>query len=246
MTTTSETTSDTDNKTDVIVKKKQNLRVVIYYAKKDDNFPKAGKYRLRRLQEAFPEHKGNQTRIFGVVSVADFTKAWNEIETLSKKYLLKRIHLFGHGNQHNLYFAGESLGLAGIKELCKLEWSPDGVMVIHTCRSGLLLKVEKEGSETCIAQELSRSQGIRVIGTSIKAGFSKTKDRRNPILDSAYFANDIYLWGYKSGSEVERVHGNDEEYKLVENYKIWACFQYAKDKQLPRILKNIETDLYFI
>ena len=259
MTTTSETTSDTDNKTDVIVKKKQNLRVVIYYAKKDDNFPKAGKYRLRRLQEAFPEHKGNQTRLFGVNKKADFMTTWAEIKTLSEQYLLKRIHLFGHGDQHHIYLngRGEHLALSDIRSLPTLEWAPDGVMILHTCQSGRdhneTIKQE-DGREiknpTCLAKELSKSQSIRAIGNRIKANFSLSKAERELPYDYPsdyyFFVNDVYLWGYKSGSKVEEIHGNDDEYPLVEDNKIWACRQFNKGKELARDLKNIETDLYFI
>lgn len=252
--TTSDTTSDSDNKTEVIVKKKHNLRVVIYYARKDDNFPKAGKFRLARLKKAFPADKGNETRIFTAITVADFISVWGEIKTLSEQYLLKRIHIFGHGSQHNIYFKGGSLGLVAIRSLPVLEWSPDGVIVVHTCQSGRLLSeaITNEKGEivgqnnTCVAKELSALQDIRVIGTSVKAGFSKTKDHRDPWWDSAYFADDIYLWCYKSGATVKEVHGKDSEYDLVEDYKIWACFQYAKGKGLARDLNDITTDLYFI
>ena len=257
MTTTSETTSDTDNKTDVIVKKKQNLRVVIYYAKKDDNFPKAGKYRLRRLQEAFPEHKGNQTRLFGVNKKADFMTTWAEIKTLSEQYLLKRIHIFGHGNQHNIYLNMEKLDLSDIRTLPKLEWATDGVMILHTCQSGRdddEILGQEDGLEiknpTCIAKELSKFQEIRVIGNRIKANFSLSKAERELPYDYPsdyyFFVDDVYLWGYKSGSKVEEIHGNDDEYPLVEDNKIWACRQFRKDDELPRDLNNIETDLYFI
>ncbi|WP_373239247.1 hypothetical protein [Kluyvera ascorbata] len=215
---------------------------------------KAAEFKKKRLEAKYPNGVVIGPKIFK--SLDEFEKIWTDIFydvcKLNKSglptYDLCEIHIFAHSNPDRISIKkGEHITSEIVESLENFIWNPEnGYLVLHSCRSGRYESddIDQRSGGECIARAFSRHEpSAYVIGQMVYASFNYGLDLedykyRTSIND--YIAIDwlnkqeILLWGYKSGSKVEKRYSNDPGYKNLADGQIWPCRKFRNGEALSR------------
>jgi hypothetical protein len=136
----------------------------------------------------------------------DFTSKWQQLKTLSEKpgHLVQECHVFSHatfegGKERGLEFWPNKKSRTGtltsieIRRLARLNWSPNGRIVLHGCNTGKKM----EGEDWSVADAFADSQKIEAVGQNGFAYFSLSQTEYVEIPASTKPDQKIYLWAYR-------------------------------------------------
>lgn len=259
-TTTEENSQDPNHlKVQCITRKIPYFVMIAYYKSFDEDetraFIAAAEFKKKRLQEQYPNAYIDEVK--RVTTSDDFIKAWNEINTFLTgplmQYDLREVHFFGHSSFKDLNFYLSEIKGNDVDVIPKLPWSKTlgaSALVLHSCRSSRYeeQKGEALASKKCIANDLSKSQRVRVVGQVVYAT-NNTGDTvgewkyRNSSLTNYWELDwfdinpNVVLWGYRAGLSVWWYYSSDNEYKNLSDSQIWPCRGFIAGKEHPRIVR---------